>query len=268
MHTLRDLQLSVMHAVLAGHAGDVDTRAGASRLSSLTAQIVVRGIAPEQRLSIYAATAQSNFIESIASSYPAIKRLVGHDYFIRCARDFHHRHPSLSGDLQPAGIHFANYLSGLHGNDKYRYLSDMARLEWLIQEALLSADHGPLDLAKLRTIDAAAYAELHFHLHPAARLFASQYPCLRIWQANVDGETEPELIDLSAGADRLLLIRSAGRLLFHRLSVGEQALLQALQTHASFAEAVGRGAADADFDASAALQRFVLAGAIVGMGAQ
>src|SRR5229473_3324546 len=173
MPSLRELQSKVMHAVLDGETG------GAAPL------IAARGIAAEHALGVYAGNARTNFIESLRSSYPAIRRLVGEDYFRQCALGFHTRHPSLSGDLQPAGTRFAQYLSELHGNDEYRYLSEVARFEWLVQETLLAADHGPLDLAKLGLVLPNDYDDLRFHLHPSARLFASQYPCLRIWEANV-----------------------------------------------------------------------------------
>jgi len=262
MPSLRELQSGVMRALLDGEPD------GALPL------IAARGIAPKHRLDVYANNARANFIESLISSYPAVRRLVGEDYFRQCARGFHTRHPSLSGDLQSAGAGFAKHLSELHGDDEFRYLSEVARLEWLVEESLLAADHGPLDLAKLQRVPAAGYDDLRFCLHPSARLFASKYPCVAIWEANVGSDAEPELIDLGGGPDRALLVRSRGRLNCHRLSCGEERFLQSVQAGETFAAAVERGAARNEgdtaadaaacpFDAAAALQRFVLAGAIV-----
>jgi hypothetical protein len=262
MPSLRELQSGVMRALLDGEP------------DGAVPWIAARGIAPKLRLDVYANTARSNFVESLISSYPAIRRLVGEDYFRQCARGFHTRHPSLSGDLQPAGTPFAQYLSELHGDDEFRYLSEVARLEWLIQETLLAADHGPLDLAKLQQVAADDYDDLRFRLHPSVRLFASKYPCLAIWEANVGSDAEPELIDLGAGPDRVLLVRNRGQLNCHRLSCDEQRFLVSIEAGERFAAVVERGAArdDADgagdgetctFDAAAALQRFVLAGVIV-----
>lgn len=236
--------------------------------------IAAHGISPAQRLGVYANNARSNFIESVASSFPAIRRLVGEDYLRQCARGFHARHPSLAGDLQPAGTRFADYLRELHGDDEYRYLPEVARLEWLIQETLLAADHGPLDLAKLERAAPAAYDDLRFCLHPSVRLFASEFPCVAIWEANVGSAAEPEPIDLGAGPDRMLLVRNGGQLRFHRLNHGEQGFVQAMHAGERFAAAVESGAARGEldaahggaaraFDAAAALQRFVAAGVIV-----
>jgi hypothetical protein len=256
MPSLRELQSGVMHALLDGE------------MERAAPWIVAQAIAPGQLLRVYANTARSNFAESLISSFPAIRRLVGEDYFRQCARGFQARHPSLSGDLQPAGMRFPQYLSALHGHDEFHYLSDVARFEWLVQESLLAADHGPLDLKRLGQVAVADYDDLHFQLHPSARLFASSFPCLRIWEANVGSDAEPELIDLDAGPDRVLLVRSGGQLQCHRLSHGEEAFLQSVHAGERFAAAVHTGAdrADAareDFDAAAALQRFVLAAVIV-----
>jgi len=262
MPSLRELQSGLMRALLDAEPD------GAVPL------IAARGIAPEHRLGVYANNARTNFIESLISSYPAVRRLVGEDYFRQCARGFHARHPSLSGDLQPAGTRFAEYLSELHGGDEFRYLCEVARLEWLVEESLLAADHGPLDLAKLQQVLPDDYDDLRFCLHPSARLFASNYPCFAIWKANVGSDAEPELIDLGAGPDRVLLVRNRGQLNCHRLGCGEQRFLESVRAGERFAAAVECGAAgnEADiaadgetctFDAAAALQRFVLAGVIV-----
>jgi hypothetical protein len=261
MLSLHDLQRRVMHAVLDGDAE------GAAAL--ITPRSLAPGdIAPANRLNVYTVTARTNFTESLISSYPVVRRLVGEDYFAQCARGFHRRHPSVSGDLQPAGIGFAQYLVELHGSDDYRYLGEVARLEWLIQETLLAGGHPPFDLGKLGRVAPEDYGELRFQLHPTVRLFDSPYPCVHIWQANVQDDAEPELIDLSEGADRVLLMRSdGGRLTFHQLSIGEHAFLQALSAGERFEAAVTAGAAprddDGGFDAAASLQRFVLSGVIV-----
>jgi hypothetical protein len=253
--SLRELQRDLMHALLDGESA--------------------RGIAPAHALSVYAGNVRSNFTDSLISSYPVIQHLVGEDYFLQAVRGFHAGHPSLSGDLQAAGTRFAQYLSQLHGDDEYRYLGDVARLEWLVQETLLAPAHDPLDLAKVGRVAPTAYDELLFQLHPAARLFASEFPCLAIWEANTGGAAEPPLIDLGAGPDRLLLLRHGGELKFHRLSRGELAFLQSLHAGERFAAAVKNGArggeidaahgplVPAGFDAAAALQRFVIAGVIV-----
>jgi hypothetical protein len=252
MPSLLELQSEVMRAIL----GADDRHA---------AQLVVaRGIAAARRLGIYANTTRVNFQQSLRASFPAILRLVGDDYFHQCAREFHQRYPSNCGDLQYTGAHFPDYLEGLHAAGEYRYLGDVARLEWLRQEALLSADHPPLDFGKLAAVAPSDYGELRFRLHPATRMLVSDYPSLAIWRANVGSDREPEIIDLALGADRLLLTRKTLQVEVHRLSRDEHCFLVAVRRGERFSEAGEHGLeCDGDFDAAATLQRFVLAGAIV-----
>ncbi len=252
MHSLRELQLGVMRAVLDG-----EPDLAGPHIASTPA-------AARRALNVYANTARSNFIESLVLSFPAVRRLVGQDYFRQVSLGFHARHPSLSGDLQPAGAGFAQYLAHLHAGAEYRYLGEVARLEWLLQQTLLAADHPPFELAKLQAIAPGDYDALRFRLHPSVRLFASEFPAVAIWEANA-GDAEPQVIDLRDGPDHVLLMRIRGQLVFARLALGEEGFLEALLAEEPFAAAVARGeqSGNGEFDAAAALQRFVRAGAIV-----
>jgi hypothetical protein len=272
--SLHELQRDFLRAIL-------DDRA-----SGAASSVRSDGIAAEQRLEVYAGNARANFSSALESSYPVIRRLVGAPYFEQCARGLQRGHPSRSGDLQPAGAMFPAYIAALHRDGEYRYLCDVARFEWLLQEALLAADHAPLDLGKLAAVAPADYDGLRFHLHPSLRLFDSPYPCLAIWQANSAAE-EPPVIDLTgAPHERIAIMHSARmhgarmhgarvhgarmhgarELRFHVLSAGEHAFLTALQRRVPFAAAIETpavGAAAVEFDPGAALRRFVLAAAIV-----
>jgi hypothetical protein len=215
------------------------------------------------RLHVYRNTVRSNFVDGLKSSYPAIWRLVGEEYFRQIAREFHFRHPSRSGDLLHAGQFFPDYLAELHRADTFSYLADVARLEWLVQEVLLAGDHAPLNLDKLAGVAPSAYDTLRFELHPALRLFESPYPAVRIREVNID-DAEPEPIDLDCGGDRVAVMRHQLQLHFHPLSQGEYCLLRALRRGEAFAAAIDAGGAnDVEFDAAAALRRFVAIEAIV-----
>jgi hypothetical protein len=129
---------------------------------------------------------------------------------------------------------------------------------------LTAADHADFDLPRLAAIAPDRYDTLRFHLHPSARLFASQYPVLAIWQANVGSAADPEIIDLDQGGDRLLLVRTPGGVQMQPQSVGEYAFLEQLSSAAPFAAAIEAAAAcDAAFDATASLQKLVINRVIV-----
>jgi hypothetical protein len=226
--------------------------------------IVDGGIGPARRLEIYANNAAANFLETLQLEFPVIRRLVGDAYFGQCARDYRRGHPSRSGDLQRVGAAFPDYWRGRHGADRYRYLADVARLEWLIQESLTAADDAPFDLGRLGRVAPRDYDGLRFRLHAASRRFASPFPVRAIWAANQVADLDPPVIDLDTGGDRLLIVRSSGGFEFLPLSEGEWGFAAAIDQGADFSTAVTTAArSDGEFDATAALQKLVLGGAIV-----
>jgi hypothetical protein len=229
------------------------------------AAVPVSSITPAARLRVYRNTVRSNFAAALESTFPAVRRLVGEAYFRRVARDFAVRHPSRSGDLRHVGAPFPGYLAEVHGQDQYRYLGEVARLELLIEEVLLAPEHPRLDLTVLAAVAPSAYENLRFVLNPALRLFESPYPIKKIWESNVLSDAEPGSIDLESGAERFAVLRRRLQLQFHPLSPGEWRWLAALSEHLPFAASLeAAAAAEGDFDATAALQRFVELGAIVG----
>ncbi len=248
MPSLRELQTCFLNGL-------------SSPSSAAAALVALPEAAALARLRIYQTNLRSNFTAALKSAYPVVERLVGADYFNHAAGEFQQRTPSRCGDLLPSGAAFPQFLAELHHAGAYAYLADMARLEWQIQHALLAGDHAPFDLAKLAAVEPARYDDLRFDTHPSLGLFESRYPALRIWQANADPTREPELIDLDDGADRLAILQHGLQLTFHRLSAGEWRFLGALEDGATLADAIAAGA---PFDAAAALQRCVAAGALVG----
>jgi hypothetical protein len=250
--SLLELQSTVMDCLLGGAPDE------ASDL------VHSRGMAAAERLRIYQRNLIENYTKSLRSSYPVIASLVGEEYFNDAARQLQLAHPSQSGDLAEVGAAFAEFLLERHHADQFRYLADIARLEWSCQKSLLAADHAPLELARLAAVVPADYDQLHFLLHPAVQLFESPYPCLKIWQSHADESIHNEQIDLNGGGVRVAIALSSRSLVFHPLSDGEYVFLAALHSNVPLAGAVEVAiAADPSFDAAAMMRRGVLAGLVV-----
>jgi hypothetical protein len=252
MPSLHELQTGVMDALLHGPRAATTMLVDAPERAALA------------RLNVYGNTVRGNFVDALRSTYPAVHRLVADDYFRQAAAGFQLEHPSPSGDLRHAGRLFSTYLAKLHEHDRYAYLADVARLEWLVQDSQLAAEQAPLSFEKMAGVAASAYDTLRFDLHPTLRLFESRYPARRIWAASVSDAADPESIDLDSGGERLMVMRRGLQLIIEPLSAGEHCLLDHCRCGLAFAPALAAAAAcDEDFDAAAALQRFVAAQAIV-----
>jgi hypothetical protein len=242
---LRDLQLRFAAALFDGAMDPVQS------------EIVANGLAVSARIDIYRNNLREGFAKALGIGFPVIEKLVGPDYFRQLAGDFQRIHPSRSGNFHYIGAPFAAFLRERFAETEYAYLADVAALEWACEEALIAPDVHPISAASLRDIDPASYEFLRFDLHPACGLVQSAFPIVRIWRTNQPDATDDEIMDLRAGGDSVLVMRTPDGCEFLCLAAGEFALLDA------FARGLPLGAAleaaqeaDTAFDLQVALRRF------------
>jgi uncharacterized protein len=242
---LRDLQLRFAEALFDGSMEPVQS------------EIVTNGVAVPERIDIYRNNLREGFAKALGIGFPVIEKLVGPDYFRQLAGDFQRIHPSRSGNFHHIGAPFPAFLRERFAETEYAYLADVAALEWACEEALIAPDAQPISAESLTDIDPASYEFLRFDLHPACGLVQSAFPVVRIWRANQLDATDDEIIDLRAGGDAVLVMRTPDGCEFMPLAAGEFALLDA------FVRALPLGAAldaaleaDAAFDLQVALRRF------------
>jgi len=213
-----------------------------------------RGPGAAQRLQIYRNNLFEGLGDALRAVYPVLAQLVGDDFFRQLARRFIAAHPLRSAQLQGFGRELPALLSTVAAD--WPYLADVAALEWAWHEVYHEADGVPLRPEHLARLPAGRQLDLRLALVPAARLVASRYPVLRIWQAH-QGVADPHFaLSLDEGGVHLLLLRRALEIEFVLLSEAEHGWLSALAAGRTLAEAT-LGAFDhgADFDLAAALGR-------------
>lgn len=215
------------------------------------------------RMAIYRNNLREGFRKALALEFPVIERLVGEDYFRQLTLSFLTEHPSRAGDLHPIGEPFAQFLHGRFEATPYAYMTDVATLEWAYQQSLIAADVPPFDVATLRDIPPEAYGQLRFSLHPACGLVRSPYPIVRIWAVNQPEASGDEVVDLSVGADFVLIRRAAEGVEMRRIAAADFAVLHAFSQQALLADALERARAlDPEFDPGEALRRFISLGVL------
>ena len=260
MPSLHELQRAFSAAAVFGDAAAV---------ASLG--VVAGGLKPEARIDIYRANVLGNYRRALAATYPVIKRLVGAPFFDAASDNFVRGYPSTRGDINRYGAEFSAFLGTYPPARELKYLPDVARLEWAVDQANIARDAKTFDLAALAGVPADLHGELRFSLHPSVRLIVSMFPILHIWQANQPECSADERIDLDEGGDTLLVLRrppGVGGIAIERISRPEHLLLSLLAAGRPLGEAVNRCAAmSPEFDLAAALQRRVAGHAIVGFHA-
>jgi len=191
---------------------------------------------------------------ALADVYPVVQRLVGEKFFAQLARSYIRAHPSRSGNLHDFGKHLPGLITSLSSSIGLPYLADVAALEWACHEAFHAAEAAPLDFSRLINPENAKAP-----LHPAARLVASRYPVLAIWEANQAEDPGP--VDLDAGGDWLIVVRRDLQVEILRSTAGEFALLAALRDGMALGEACEAAlAAEPALDLPAAMGRLATHG--------
>lgn len=219
----------------------------------------------EARVGIYRGNVLGNYRKALAATYPVIKRLVGAPFFDAASDNFVRGHPSTRGDINRYGADFAGFLGEYPPARDLKYLPDVARLEWAVDQAAIARDAPPFDLGALSRVPSELHGELRFSLNPSAALVVSPYPLLHIWRANQPGADSDERIDFDEGGDTLLVLRrDAGGIVIERLPPSDHLLLALLKAGRTLGQAASDCAARfTDFDLAAALQRHVAGQTVV-----
>jgi hypothetical protein len=222
------------------------------------------GISPAVRLGFYRTNVFENYRKALAATYPAVEKLVGSGFFAGLAEEYIRRYPSHSGDVGRHGEQFGEFLRRHACARELPYLSDVARLEWNIDESFNEADHAPLALERLANVPEGQHERLRFLLAPSCRLMSSLFPVHRIWQMCQPDSDGDGNVDLGQGGADLLVRRHGFHVMVETVQPSEFAMLVALSTGHDFAEAydIAHGV-DGGFDPDTFLQKHVLSGVLV-----
>jgi len=216
------------------------------------------GLTAQQRLAIYRNNTQMGLTEALRDGYPVVNKLVGTEFFNQLARSFIRRHPPKAGCLLSFGGQFGDFIATFESAASLPYLPDMARLEWCWHEAFHEADATALELASLAKVAATAYSKLGFTLHPSARLLASDYPILKIWQSNQEDYEGDGGINLDENGCHLLIYRPHWDVVIVPLPEAEHQFLDLLAMELTLIQAVEQVMVKApDFAVQAVLQRWL-----------
>lgn len=218
---------------------------------------------PARRFAVYRNNVTVSLMEALGARYPAVKAIVGDDFFAATARLYVAAHPPRSPLMMEYGAEFSAFLAGFEPARSLPYLPDVARLEAARSRAYHAADAAPLDPASLAALAPEEVAGLRFTAHPAAVLIASPHPVVTIWAMNA-GEIEPAPIEDWTGEDALVT-RPHLTVEVHRLPAGASAFAAALLAGQTLAHAAARATEAADaFDLSTTLALILASGALTG----
>ncbi|MCF3973170.1 HvfC/BufC family peptide modification chaperone [Paracoccus salsus] len=133
-----------------------------------------------RRFAVYRNNVAHSLREALARRFPAVRRLVGTEFFAAMAAEFIAAHPPRTPVLQDWGDAFATFLDGFPPVATLPYLGDVARIEWARGRAYHAADATALPTDRLTDAEP-------LRLHPSLRLVPLSHPAVAIWRANQPG---------------------------------------------------------------------------------
>ncbi|HYD19168.1 MAG TPA: DNA-binding domain-containing protein [Patescibacteria group bacterium] len=175
MTRLRDLQDKMMEKIQKG---------GAAEGLPIKKQ---QPLDTEQRLNIYKNNTKMILRDLINQVFPVTALLLGEKFMAFAADEFVGMAPPDSGDMNEYGAQFPEFLEHLPNLNQFAYVPDVARLEWLAQEAYLSPRLPPLTQADLAAVKDPVNMVLP--VQPHLQLLRSGWPVDRLWtRVTAEGE--------------------------------------------------------------------------------
>ncbi|MEL6978724.1 MAG: DNA-binding domain-containing protein [Pseudomonadota bacterium] len=203
------------------------------------------GGAPTRRFAVYRNNVTTSLSRALADAYPAVKALVGDEFFSAMAVEHIRARPPRSPVMCLFGEAFPDWLAGFPPAASLPYLPGVARLERARLEAYHAADAAPLAPealdARLSEVSADAMPALRLTPHPSLRVTADAAPALSVWRRALGHD--PGAGPLPARAETVLTARPALEVVSHRAPAGAGAFLAALRAGAPLGEAAAEAAA-------------------------
>lgn len=192
---------------------------------------------------VYRNTVARACIDALAANFPTVLQVVGAAWFADAAQVFTREHRPQAGCLASYGDGFDSFLAAFAPARELPYLSGIARLDRLWNEAHRAADAVPMTASDLAGLAPEQFAATTLIPHPAARWASfSELPVLTLWRRH--RESGDLGADLAWQGENALLTRPGGRVEWRAIDAAALTFLEACAQGASFAEATA-GAGEA-----------------------
>ncbi|UYM18156.1 HvfC/BufC N-terminal domain-containing protein [Endozoicomonas euniceicola] len=154
------------------------------RPSPVSKRVATGRLAPEQLIQIY----RNNFIISLSevleATYPCCKAVLGDECFARLARQHVLASPLKEGNISDYGEGFFDTISSQEPVlEAVPYLTDLARLEWLVDRASQPVAIAPtFPFEQLIRITEDNFSQLTLEVAEPVYFFDSLHPVASLWQ--------------------------------------------------------------------------------------
>jgi hypothetical protein len=219
----------------------------------------VKGTA-DKRYAIYRNNVTVGLVRAMEANFPAIRKLLGAEYFVGLAREFVQAHPPRSPLMFFYGDGFADFLQLQDDLVEYPYLADVARLEQKWRLSYHEQDAPCLSSDEIAGLNETQLSDLRLTSHPAFALLESPYAVHAIFKAN-RRDDDLEISSLNT-PEYVVITRPQFNVETQTVSKGTYVFLSLLSEGQSLGEAADKAfEVDPDLDLAHCISTFLAAGA-------
>jgi Putative DNA-binding domain len=189
MPTLHELQSNFVQFLVGEASSDVVETVDAG------------GADPVSLLSIYRNNMLITLMDTLAVTFPVVRRLVDPRFFEYASQTFISGNLPSKPCLAEYGSEFPSFLALFPPAAEVPYLSDVASLEWAISRVMRSEIEPEISLDSIVNIETDP-AKIRLRIGTSVRYLASVYPIHQIWLAN-RSDIEPAEMHLSRKREHL-----------------------------------------------------------------
>ncbi len=185
MYSLKELQTSFQRHLLHGDNDIIEHIVSSQHASD------------KERLATYKNAYYGRLAEALATDFPAVKMSIGSDQFSKLCSDYIDKHPSTDTSLRWFGIHFSEFIQQHTVIEDYKFLTELATLEWMFINAFDASNADPVPASLVTTIPNESWPNITIDLHPSVYTLNSHWNVVEIWQAMQQHQTAPQAMYLA-----------------------------------------------------------------------
>lgn len=194
--------------------------------------VAAGGLSPAEGIEVYQHAYQVRLCDTLAAHYEALHLILGDDDFSTLAEQYLMNHRPTSYTLGDFGHELCTFLHTHEYGTNAPILSELARFEWMFHKLFHEPETPPVTAQEFVAL---GQTNVVIDLTPSLRFQTSDYSVYQLWSHR--NRDTIDLNDYNAPEKRLFLKRASG-IYSVPLSDAEHALVQAIQQHGNFLQAV------------------------------
>lgn len=166
----------------------------------------VGNIPLETRLKIYRNHIVTTLSEVLVMNFSLVEILTGTDFLKTAAKLYLFDNPPTEACLDRYGEGFSDFLTSYKHANHLPYLSDIAKLDWAMNESRTAKNDDTLQREDLADIPPKSYESAVFQLKKSVRLLYSPFPLDKIYRF-CEEQSEENILDVSPEDNYILITR-------------------------------------------------------------